>query len=78
MTSVLLQDHGNKLRPVAYFSSKLDPVVAGLQRYIQMCGGSKRQLWPPEILHIYKRLLEMSNTTVKHPVLKPATLLPTR
>ncbi|KAL6487684.1 hypothetical protein MHYP_G00043100 [Metynnis hypsauchen] len=30
MTSVLSQKHGDRLRPVAYFSSKLDPVVRGL------------------------------------------------
>ncbi|XP_060767573.1 uncharacterized protein LOC132875024 isoform X4 [Neoarius graeffei] len=29
MTSVFLQKHGDRLRPVACFSSKLDPVVAG-------------------------------------------------
>ncbi|KAF7642639.1 hypothetical protein LDENG_00254060, partial [Lucifuga dentata] len=30
MSSVVLQDHGGKLRPVAYFSTKFDPVAAGL------------------------------------------------
>lgn len=30
MSSVLLQKHCNRLRPIAYFSSKLNPVTAGL------------------------------------------------
>ena len=30
MTSVFMQEHGGRQRPVAYFSTKLDPVAAGL------------------------------------------------
>jgi len=30
MTSLLMQDHGGRQRPVAYFSAKLDSVAAGL------------------------------------------------
>lgn len=42
MTSVLLQDHGNKLRPVAYFSSKLDPVAAGLPRCLRAVAAAEK------------------------------------
>lgn len=41
-TSVLLQDHGNKLRPVAYFSSKLDPVAAGLPRCLRAVAAAEK------------------------------------
>jgi len=42
MTSVLLQDHGNKLRPVAYFSSELDPVASGLPRCIRSVAAAEK------------------------------------
>lgn len=35
MTSALLQEHGGKQRPVAYFSSKLDAVAASLPRCLR-------------------------------------------
>ena len=35
LTSVLLQEHGTQLRPVAYFSSKIDQVAAGLPRCLR-------------------------------------------
>lgn len=35
MTSVQLQDHGCRLRPVAYFSSKLNPVAAGMPKCLK-------------------------------------------
>lgn len=44
MTSVLLQTHGDKLRPVAYFSAKLDPVAAGLPRCLQAVAVAEKAL----------------------------------
>ncbi|KAI2646109.1 Gag-Pol polyprotein [Labeo rohita] len=42
MTSILLQHHGDRLRPVAYFSSKLDPVAAGLPRCLRAVASAEK------------------------------------
>lgn len=42
MSSVLLQDHGGRLRPVAYFSAKLDPVAAGLPRCLRAVAAAEK------------------------------------
>ncbi|KAI9999559.1 hypothetical protein NQD34_018411 [Periophthalmus magnuspinnatus] len=42
MVSVLLQKHGGTLRPVAYFSAKLDPVAAGLPRCLRAVAAAEK------------------------------------
>ncbi len=42
MTSVLMQHHGDKLGPVAYFSSKLDPVAAGLPHCLRAVAAAEQ------------------------------------
>lgn len=42
MVSVLLQTHGDRLRPVAYFSAKLDPVAAGQPRCLRAVAAAEK------------------------------------
>ncbi len=42
VTSLLMQHHGDKLRPVAYFSSKLDPVAAGLPHCLRAVAAAEQ------------------------------------
>ena len=45
MMSVLLQEHGGVQRPVAYFSSKLDPVASGMPRCLRAVAAAEKAVY---------------------------------
>ncbi|KAF7650787.1 hypothetical protein LDENG_00120680 [Lucifuga dentata] len=44
MSYVLLQEHGGRLKPVAYFSAKLDPVAAGLSHCLRAVAAAEKAI----------------------------------
>lgn len=50
MSSVLLQTHGDRLRPVAYFSTKLEAVAAGLPHCLRAVAAAKLAVMASRLL----------------------------
>ncbi|XP_030010479.1 uncharacterized protein LOC115433294 [Sphaeramia orbicularis] len=75
----LVEAYGDCLRPVAYFSAKLDSVAAGLPSCLRAVAACEKAVAASRHIVGYTTvLLDMPNITVKRcTTLSPATLLPT-
>lgn len=56
---VILQEHGDRLRPIAFFSSKLDSVAAGFPIYLTAVAAAEKAITASRDLVGYQNLTRL-------------------